>query len=246
MRRLHFETTESTNAESRRLAAEYPGECLLVTAATQTAGRGRHGRTWESPRGGAWLSLVWPARQPPVAYSAVSLVAALAVRRALVGVIEPRRLVIKWPNDLLIDDRKVVGILCEQWPGVDKAPGIVVIGIGINVDFDLALLPTDLRHPATSLSHAVGHAVPVEDVIDAVATNLEQLLEEFEVTGLSAEFVEELANCLAYVGQERGWQSPRGEIQGHVRGVDAGGRLLLEVGGNIEAHDVGEFAPIRA
>lgn len=246
MHRLHFECTESTNAEARRLAAEYPGECLLVTAATQSAGRGRHGRTWESPRGGAWLSLVWPTRQPPVAYSAVSLVAALAVHRALVDVIESSRLQIKWPNDLLIDDRKVVGILCEQWPGVDGAPGIVVIGIGINVDFDLALLLTDLRHPAITLSHAVGHAVPVEDVIDAVAVNLEQMLEEFEVTGLSAEFVDELANCLAYVGQQRCWQSPRGEIQGHVRGVDSGGRLLLEVGGNIEAHDVGEFAPIRA
>lgn len=245
MRRIHFDTTESTNTEARRLAGSYPGECLLVTATTQSAGRGRHGRSWESPRGGAWLSFVWPTRQPPLAYSAVSLVAAIAVRRALLDVVATHRLQIKWPNDLLIDDRKVVGILCEQWPGDRENPGIIVMGIGINIDFDLALLPADLRHPATTLSHALGHAVPVEDVIDAVAAQLEQALEEFEVSGFSADLVGELASCLAYVGTERTWQSPRGEFTGRVMGIDAAGRLLLEVGGTIEAHDVGEFAPIQ-
>jgi BirA family biotin operon repressor/biotin-[acetyl-CoA-carboxylase] ligase len=246
MRRIHFETTESTNTEARRLAAEHPGQCLLVTATTQSAGRGRQGRAWESPRGGAWLSFVWPTRQPPLAYSAVSLVAAIAVRRALLDIVDPKRLQIKWPNDVLIDDRKVVGILCEQWPGDSESRGIIVMGIGINVDFDLALLPADLRHPATTLSQALGHAVPVEDVIDAVATRLDQALEEYEAEGLSGALVEELASCLAYIGKERSWQSPRGEFTGRVMGIDAAGRLLLEVGGQVEAHDVGEFAPIQA
>jgi BirA family biotin operon repressor/biotin-[acetyl-CoA-carboxylase] ligase len=161
-------------------------------------------------------------------------------------VVEPHRLQIKWPNDVLIDDRKVVGILCEQWPGNGETPGIIVMGIGVNVDFDLARLPADLRHPATTLSHAIGRAVPVEDVIDAVGGQLERALEDFEAHGLSGALVDELARSLAYVGTERCWHSPRGEINGRVMGVDAGGRLLLEVGGKIEAHDVGEFAPIQA
>jgi BirA family biotin operon repressor/biotin-[acetyl-CoA-carboxylase] ligase len=246
MRRIHYDTTESTNTVARRVAAEHPGECLLVTAATQSAGRGRQGRSWESPRGGAWLSFVWPTRQPPLAYAAVSLVVAIAVRRALLDVVDAKRLQIKWPNDVLIDDRKVVGILCEQWPGDSENQGIIVMGIGINVDFDIALLPSDLRHPATTLSHAIGHAIPVEDVIDAVATQLHQALEEFEAHGLSSALIDELAGCLAYVGKERSWQSPRGEFTGRVIGIDAGGRLLLDVGGAVEAHDVGEFAPIQA
>lgn len=246
VRRIHFETTDSTNTEARRLAAEYPGECLLVTATTQSAGRGRQGRSWQSPAGGAWLSLVWPARQPPIAYATVSLVAAIAVRRALVDVIDPRRLQIKWPNDLLIDDRKVVGILCEQWPGEGGTRGVIIMGIGINVDFDLALLPTDLRHPATTLSHAIGHAVPVEHVIDAVAEQLELALTRFESVGFDAELVEELESSLAYVGTQRQWQSPRGEFTGRVMGVDAGGKLLLQVAGQTVAYDVGEFAPIQA
>lgn len=246
MRRIHFPVTDSTNTAARQLSTEHPGECLLITAATQAAGRGRQGRVWESPLGGAWLSMVWPTRQPPVAYVAVALVAAIAVRRALLDVVDAALLKIKWPNDVLIDDRKVVGILCEQWPGENGTPGVLVIGIGVNVDFDLALLPPDLRHPATTLSHATGRALPVDDVIDAVAEQVTAALEEFEATGLNAELVAELRGCLAYVGTERSWQTPRGEISGRVLGIDDLGRLLLEVAGQVQAYDVGEFAPIRA
>ncbi len=245
MRRIHFSVTDSTNTEARRLAVEHPGECLLVTAATQAAGRGRQGRVWESPLGGAWLSIAWPTRQPPQAYAAVSLVAAIAVRRALLDVVDGARLKIKWPNDILIDDHKVVGILCEQWPGENNNSGVLVIGIGVNVDFDLTLLPPDLRHPPTTLSHATGRALPVDDVIDAVAEQVAAALEEFEATGLNAELVAGLRECLAYLGTERSWQAPRGEISGRVLGIDDAGRLLLEVAGQTQSHDIGEFAPIR-
>ncbi len=245
MRRIHSDVTDSTNTAARRLAAEYPGECLLVTAATQSAGRGRQGRVWKSPLGGAWLSIAWPTRQAPPAYATVSLVAALAVRRALLGVVDDERLKIKWPNDVLIDDRKVVGILCEQWPGENGQSGLLVIGIGANVDFDLALLPSDLRHPATTLSAALGRAIPVEDVIDVVAEQVALALAAFESTGFNADLVAELAANLAYVGTVRSWQLPRREITGRVLGIDDGGRLLLETPSGVQAHDVGEFAPIR-
>ncbi len=246
MRRIHFDVTDSTNTEARRLAVEHPGECLLITAAKQSAGRGRHGRAWESPLGGAWMSIVWPARQPPQAYGAVSLVAAIAVRRALLDVVEATRLNIKWPNDLLIDDQKVCGILCEQWPSESGQAGSLVIGIGVNVDFDHGLFPADVRHPATTLSSAVGRAIPVEDVIDAVSEQVVTVLKAFESVGFNTDLVEELRGCLAYVGDERSWQSPRGDITGKVVGIDDTGRLLLEVDGQTTAHDVGEFAPTRA
>jgi BirA family biotin operon repressor/biotin-[acetyl-CoA-carboxylase] ligase len=246
MHRIHFDTTDSTNTEARRLALEHPGEVLLVTAATQSAGRGRQGRAWQSPLGGAWFSLVWPTQKPPAAYGNVSLLAAIAVRRAIAEVVDAERLVIKWPNDVLVDDKKVSGILCEQWPGDSGSSGVLVIGIGVNVDFDLELLPIDLRHPATTLSEAVGHAIPVEAVIDAVAGQLTALFAEFETSGLNSELIAELRGHLAYVGEERVWQSPKGEISGKVLGIDAAGRLLLEVDGQVRACDVGEFAPIRA
>jgi BirA family biotin operon repressor/biotin-[acetyl-CoA-carboxylase] ligase len=246
MHRIHFDTTDSTNSEARRLAAERPGEVLLVTAATQSAGRGRHGRAWQSPLGGAWFSLVWPTRQAPAAYANVSLLAAIAVRRAVIEVVDAERLRIKWPNDVLVDGKKVSGILCEQWPAEAGGFGVLVIGIGVNVDFDLALLPTDLRHPATTLSAAVGHAIPVDAVIDAVAEQLTTLLAEFETSGLSAEHIEGIREHLAYIGEDRAWESPKGELLGKVLGIDDTGRLLLEVEGEVRACDVGEFAPIRA
>ena len=194
MRRIHFEVTESTNTEARRLAAEYPGECLLVTAATQSAGRGRHGRAWESPRGGAWLSVVWPTRQPPLAYAAVSLVAAIAVRRALLEVVDTHRLQIKWPNDVLIDDRKVVGILCEQWPGESGDSGIVGDGHRHQCRFRSRAIA---HRSATSGDHAQPRHRPCRarrsrDRRGGRATG-SRLLEEFEDTGLNAELVEELA-----------------------------------------------------
>ena len=192
------------------------------------------------------MSIVWPTQQAPQTYAAISLAAAIAVRRALLAVVAAERLTIKWPNDVLVDDMKFVGILCEQWPGDNGNPGVLVIGIGVNVDFDPGLLPPDLRHPATTLSHALGHAVPVDAVIDAVAEQVSAVLAEFECTGLSAELIAELSDCLAYVGTVRSWQSPRGEIAGRVLGVDDAGRLLLEVAGQTQAYDVGEFAPIRA
>jgi BirA family biotin operon repressor/biotin-[acetyl-CoA-carboxylase] ligase len=246
MHRIHFDITDSTNSEARRLAAERSGEVLLVTATTQSAGRGRQGRAWQSPVGGAWFSLVWPTQKPPAAYANVSLLAAIAVRRAVAEVVNAERLRIKWPNDVLVDGNKVSGILCEQWPGESGSNGVLVIGIGINVDFDLALLPTDLRHPATTLSAVVGHAIPVDAVIDAVAGQLTPLLAEFETSGLNSELIAELRGHLAYVGEERVWQSPKGELLGKVLGIDDAGRLLLEVDGQVRACDVGEFAPIRA
>jgi BirA family biotin operon repressor/biotin-[acetyl-CoA-carboxylase] ligase len=246
MHRIHFDTTDSTNSEARRLAAERPAEVLLVSAATQSSGRGRQGRAWQSPLGGAWFSLVWPTRQPPAVYGNVSLLAAIAVRRAVAEVVDAERLRIKWPNDVLVDGKKVSGILCEQWPGESGGPGVLVIGIGINVDFDLALLPTDLRHPATTLSAAVGHAIPVDAVIDTVGDHLTTLLTEFEASGLSGEHIAELRQHLAYVDEERAWESPKGELLGKVLGIDDAGRLLLEIDGQVRAWDVGEFAPIRA
>ena len=83
MRRIHFEVTDSTNSQARLLAAAHPGERLLVTAAEQTAGRGRQGRQWISPRGGAWLTIAWPMRLAPAAYRAASLAAASAAASEL-------------------------------------------------------------------------------------------------------------------------------------------------------------------
>jgi BirA family biotin operon repressor/biotin-[acetyl-CoA-carboxylase] ligase len=300
MRRIHYDFIDSTNAQARKLweqaaSAQYvhavwtpdsvlpslalspdgggtPLEPLLVTAVEQSAGRGRRGRIWCSPRGGAWMSLIWPMRRLAADYAAVSLAAAVGVRRGMAEVIEgvmrnakfrmwngeptidsrqPTDVLIKWPNDLLIEGKKVGGILCEQFVGArgeagSRAPlneGVLIVGVGVNVDFDLALLgPADgLRHPATTLSAALGRRVEVESVIETVSRQLAEALGQFERNGISGTLLEELRQNLAYVGTVRRWSSHHGEVAGRVRGVDQAGRLMLETELGMVACEVGEI-----
>jgi BirA family biotin operon repressor/biotin-[acetyl-CoA-carboxylase] ligase len=290
MRRVHFEITDSTNTRARDLWDEIwgggdiepaplapsfdasdVGEPLLVTAAEQSAGRGRRGRGWHSPRGGAWLSLAWPMRHEAAWYAGASVAAAVAVRRAVADVVNrsakqtsARRheeasrpseveIKVKWPNDLLIDDRKVAGILCEQFVSssgaaarsvvASRLTGVLVVGVGVNVDFDVELLgPQDqLRHPATTLSAAVGRRIGVNSIIESVSRRLVEGLQDYEKHGLSGSVLGELREHLAYVGMLRRWSSSRGVVAGLVLGVDEAGRLLMETEGRVQAIEVGEI-----
>lgn len=244
MRRIHFAVTDSTNSQARQLAAIHPGETLLITADEQSSGRGRQGRAWQSPRGGAWLSVVWPTSREPQAYASTSLVAAVAalrmVRDLAGSAFYPAQ--IKWPNDVLIDNRKVAGILCEQCLPIGGRGGLVIVGVGINVDFDIVQLGVGLRHEPTTLRAALGRPISVGDAIEAFALRFTEAMTEFESQGLSPTLRDALAANLAYVGAIRSWQTPRGTINGRVMGIDDAGRLLLEVDGKTTAHAVGEFA----
>ncbi len=134
---FHHDTLDSTNLEARRLwihsrASPSPPHVaprpFAVTAATQTAGLGRTGRSWQSPPGGLWLTVAWPAAQPLPHYQALSLVVGLAAVRTLIDL---TRLdcQIKWPNDILLADRKLAGILCQAEPGA-MSPGATAVSNG--------------------------------------------------------------------------------------------------------------------
>lgn len=240
MRRIHFPSTDSTNLQARRLAAESPGESLLVVADVQTDGRGRSDRAWHSPPGGAWLSVVWPMtpdrgdlptnREAP---SAVPLVAAVAVLEALAE-LAPEvadRLAIKWPNDLLIDECKVAGILCERLSPANGTPGAYVIGVGVNVELDPANLPPGLRRPATSLSRAAGRRIGVARAVDAIGARLQAALEELDATPMPERILGVLRSRLAHVGLQQTWDVGGRSVEGVVLGLDAHGRLRLDASG---------------
>jgi BirA family biotin operon repressor/biotin-[acetyl-CoA-carboxylase] ligase len=273
MRRIHFERTDSTNTRARELwlgagadgrdapvlAPAFEGakfyEPLLVTAEEQTSGRGRHGRTWHSPRGGAWMSLAWPMRREASWYVGASLAAAAAVRRGILEAVHcSSEVQIKWPNDLLIHDRKVAGILCEQFSLPVKnftrdnrresiPTGVLIVGVGVNVDFDIALLgpPADLRHPPITLAAAAGIAPSVEGVINSIGERLNEALNAFDKYGLNAALLAEVREHLAYVGEEKSWASPRGVVKGRILDLDDRGRLLHETEHGVKACDVGEL-----
>ena len=126
----YFDRVDSTQDVAHRLAAEGTAAGTAVVAVEQSAGRGSRGRSWASDRGGLWLSVVW---RPPETSGAegLSIRAALALAKVLEVAGTPR-VAVKWPNDLMLADRKVGGILCEaRWTG-DRL-GWVVAGAGINV-----------------------------------------------------------------------------------------------------------------
>ena len=263
MRRIHFELTDSTNTQAKLLAAAHPGERLLVTADEQTAGRGRQGRQWLSPRGGAWLTISWPMRKEPTAYRAASLAVAVGVRQALVELLtrgmpaeamanapQPQ---IKWPNDILIDEAKVVGILCEQSLGRSSNANVLFVGIGVNVAFEQTIFDElssgeKLRHRATTLSNAAGCGIEVDEVIELVTREVANALEQFEASGLAGatggepSLLAELRGALAYVGSERTWLYPRGSIVGRVLGIDDEGRLMIDDGREVIHCDAGELS----
>lgn len=213
---LHLRATDSTNDRARALALAGAPHGTLVTASQQSAGRGRQGRTWSAPAGSALLMSV-VLRDPP---DLLPLAAGVAVARVC-G--EHAR--IKWPNDVLVDDRKVAGILAEA----RLQEGWAVLGIGLNVAVDLDDLPAELQATAATLG-----ATPAD-----IPVIRERLLHELE-TALSLED-ETLLGAYRAIDALRGRPVSWAGGSGTAAGIDGTGRLVVELpDGGHTALDAGE------
>lgn len=246
IRRIHFDQIDSTNEEARRRVMLHQNEPVLITAERQTQGRGRNGRTWQSPRGGAWLSLLWPLSKPAECYQSIPLVAGLAVLRLLQQLIQTYKVVhipqihIKWPNDVLLDDRKVAGILCETVVTGSRVSHLI-IGVGVNVGFHSNILLQPLRHPPVTLKEAFRINIPVDRVVDGFVNQFLILMHRYEKDGLSPGMLKELRAHLAYWGQIRRWSFAEQTIEAQIRGLDDDGRLILDIDGQERTVDYGEI-----
>jgi len=167
----YFESVESTQAIARRLADTGAPEGTIVVAEEQVAGRGRLGRAYFSPPGGIWFSIILRPELPPTRMQLFALAAGLAVAQAVDQVCHVRP-VLKWPNDVLLRDRKVCGVLIEMSAEHDVVH-YLVLGIGINVNVDRAALPGELRSVATSLQMETGQSVSRRLLLQRVLVNLE-------------------------------------------------------------------------
>jgi BirA family biotin operon repressor/biotin-[acetyl-CoA-carboxylase] ligase len=214
--RLHLRTTTSTNDRARELAQAGAPHGTLVTAREQTAGRGRQGRVWTAPAGTSLLaSLV--LRDPP---ALLPLAAAVAV--AGLGGAEAS---IKWPNDVLLDGRKLAGILAEGRP----QEGWAVLGIGVNVALRIEDLPVELRDRAATLGL---QPADVESVLGRLLSGLEGAL-ALAPDALLAAWRERDA----LLGRPISWDGG----DGTGAGVDGEGRLLVDrPDGTRVALDAGE------
>jgi len=217
--------TDSTQRVARELGRAGVPEGTVVIAEAQTAGRGRLGRTWHSPRGvNLYCSIVLRPPLSPAAVPQVALVAGVAAAAALAETpgLAPR---LKWPNDVLIDGRKVAGILTEMEAEVERVHH-VILGIGVNLNAPRAAFPPELRERATSLFLATGRRVDRAAVTGRLLAALEARYGRFLEGGFEAVRAEwESYSCLT--GTDVRVASAEGEMAGRVLGLDTDGALML-------------------
>ena len=180
----YFDSVDSTNSVAQRLATEGAAEGTTVIAETQTKGRGRLGRTWVSPPfRNLYLSIVL---RPPIAVARapqIGLVAGVAVAEAVGDWVS--RATIKWPNDVLIDGRKVAGILTEMTADGDRLR-CVIVGIGVNLNSPVEDFPPDLHDKAVSLCTASGARIDRVVFADRLLAQLEERYDRFLNHGFAA------------------------------------------------------------
>ncbi len=215
-----FRTLSSSLDAIHDVAAQGAPAGTVVVVEEQTAGRGRDGRTWRSPAGGVWLGML--LRPPIPVLGAVSLRVGLVLADVVDDLIGrgggASRTRLKWPNDVLIDDRKVAGILCEgRWQG--EALQWLGLGVGVNVANEI---PAELADRAIALRELLPDVRRI-DVLDRLVPPLIRL------TAHSAQLTE--FECTAFARRDwlRGRQL-RAPLSGRAAGVRPDGALLVDTG----------------
>jgi BirA family biotin operon repressor/biotin-[acetyl-CoA-carboxylase] ligase len=209
--------TGSTNEVAAHLAGSNAPAYTVVAAETQSAGRGRLGKSWQSPAGsGLYFSLILRPALAPADLPKITLVAGLAVCLAVEKVTR-LPLLIKWPNDILLGGRKLAGILAETVVVPDRRPA-VVLGIGLNVNTPATVFPADLRGKATSLFIHAGREYQRSALLIAIVAEIKRQVGRFERDGF-AEILTEWRQRDAYLGRELTWVALDGAL---VRGISLG------------------------
>lgn len=226
-RQLRLPSVDSTNAEAiRRISPD--SDRLWIVSDTQTAGRGRHGRDWVSPVGNLYCSLLMLDLAPSESLSTLPLVASVALHRSLSSIAGSRSddLRIKWPNDILLGDKKISGILLES--GRHDSTPWVVLGFGVNC----AACPPDL--PATCLADEGIDTTP-DAIFGSLSRELASALDEWD-SGANFLPIRDywLTHCIG-IGARMSARTESLTLTGIMDGIDDSGRLTL-LGDDGETH----------
>lgn len=173
----YFNTLDSTNKKAKEIAQDEE-EGTVIIAEEQTQGKGRMGRSWISPKGkGIWMTMILKPNLEPMKVPKMTLIAAAAVHKALnkLGI----KSQIKWPNDILVDGKKVCGILTEM-SGELNMVNYVIMGIGINVNLDEKDIPDELKDIAGSLKLTTGKKINRKELAANILNEFEKLYLSFK------------------------------------------------------------------
>jgi BirA family biotin operon repressor/biotin-[acetyl-CoA-carboxylase] ligase len=206
---IRFRQVASTQDTAKRFAPK--GSELAVTALTQNRGRGRQGRSWFSPRGGLYVSLLlFPEKNQ----TSIPLLASLSIIRVL-ETFGFSQLTIHWPNDVLLNRRKVCGVVCERYGDT------IICGIGLNVN--IRRFGQRIAN-ATSMSAEAGKDFNLDEVLDRFLEKFNPLYDELQDKGLK---VKEVLNYISGLGEAVEVVTARGVIKGTVYDIDDDWALLL-------------------
>lgn len=220
-----FQETASTNDVVEKLARDGVAEGVVVFAEGQTRGRGRLGRTWLSPAGkGLWFSVLLRPKMRPQAATQLTVVAATALARAIRThtLLSPT---IKWPNDLLVNNRKAAGILTELSAELDKIKH-VVLGIGLDVNLTAHEFTPELRKTATSLLVESGRHIHRAELAAAILTALDHDYGRL-AAGEFADLAEEWESHCSTLGRRICIHLGTRAVRGRAEALDEDGALLV-------------------
>ena len=214
---------ESTSRTILELAEEGEPEGNVVVAEEQRAGRGRMGRGWSSPKGGLWFSVLLRPPVPPSEAPKLTLMAAVSVARALDNKfgIKAR---LKWPNDVLVQDKKLCGILAEARCG--ERLDFVILGIGINANFLLTALPEELRRTAITVREILKKQVDRHSLLRAILQELEMRYQPF-CAGDRKGIIGEWRSLSETIGKSVRVETASGIVAGVAEGLDDDGALVV-------------------
>jgi len=234
-----YDSVPSTNNLAKRWADSGAPNGALVFADHQTGGRGRHGRSWIADPGlNLTVSLVVRPDCPPAKFGLITLAASMAVRAGIEACCPGVSARIKWPNDILIEDRKCCGMLLESAIGKDAAESFVILGIGINVN--QASFPEPFDRTATSLMLGCGRPVDRMLFLADLLRRLEHLVHRIESS--PDRVVREYEQALDAIGRVCTVTDVHSgaRVRGVIRGVDTGGALRLETQAGVRLFHAGD------
>lgn len=222
----YYSEVDSTNEVAKRLAHDGAPEGTIIIAESQRSGRGRRGKKWLSPSGGVWMTIILRPDIPPSKAPQLTLVTGVAVAETLdkecrldVG--------IKWPNDILIGEKKVCGILTEASTN-PKGLEYVLVGVGIDLNVDVNAFPPELREGATSLKQELEKEIYSVKLVQRFLQNFENLYDDFK-TGKFPEILKEWRKLSKTIGSYVEVQKKGRVVRGEAVGITKEGVLILEM-----------------
>jgi len=223
---IYFPELESSNDFLKNLGRDGANEGTIVVAKKQTKGRGRMGREWVSPDGGIYMSILVRPQIHPSEIVKLTLLTAVAIVKTLQELYNLNAK-IKWPNDIMINDKKVAGVLSEMEAEAEKA-NFVVIGIGIDVNCDV-----EVEYPTTSLKEELGKTIDLTSLIQGLLIRFEDYYREFKIN--QETFLKEYKQNSGTIGRKVKVTGLKDEIEGTAVDIDMDGGLMVRTeSGDVE------------